>query len=263
MCKSTELGLLRQYSGKKREMDTNHSKYANEKGQLFDYLIVIDFESTCWEDKSKAHLFQEIIEFPAVFLHLTTGDVLEQFHTYVQPREHPKLSDFCQKLTGISQDQVDEGIPLPTCLRLFKQWLKNVVQKYHLVFHSNNTSSKDYRCTFGTWTSWDLGVCLHLECKRKQLNKPAVLNSWIDLKTTYRKFYSRTPNGLRGAIEDLGLCFEGREHSEISSNRLKCEGNCSPWKSVCESCSEKPFSVSQMFSGEPNHQLFSFWKKNK
>lgn len=33
---------------------------------------------------------------------------------------------------------------------------------------------------------WDLGVCLHYECKRKQLRKPDILNSWIDLKATYR-----------------------------------------------------------------------------
>jgi len=33
---------------------------------------------------------------------------------------------------------------------------------------------------------WDLGVCLQYECKRKQLHKPDVLNSWIDLRSTYR-----------------------------------------------------------------------------
>lgn len=37
------------------------------------------------------------------------------------------------------------------------------------------------------WVSdWDLGVCLQYECKRKQLHKPDVLNSWIDLRSTYR-----------------------------------------------------------------------------
>lgn len=35
-------------------------------------------------------------------------------------------------------------------------------------------------------TDWDLGVCLQYECKRKQLHKPDVLNSWIDLRCTYR-----------------------------------------------------------------------------
>lgn len=33
---------------------------------------------------------------------------------------------------------------------------------------------------------WDLGVCLQYECKRKQFHKPEVLNSWIDLRSTYR-----------------------------------------------------------------------------
>lgn len=35
-------------------------------------------------------------------------------------------------------------------------------------------------------SDWDLGVCLQYECKRKQLHKPDVLNSWIDLRSTYR-----------------------------------------------------------------------------
>jgi len=35
-------------------------------------------------------------------------------------------------------------------------------------------------------TDWDLGTCLHYECRRKQLRKPPQLNSWIDLRATYR-----------------------------------------------------------------------------
>ena len=87
---------------------------------------------------------------------------------------------------------------------------------------------------------WDLAVCLQYECKRKQLHKPDVLNSWIDLRATYRVctlslsvsqcifslcfdkclyvsvfqlFYSRKPKGLNGALQDLGIQFSGREHS--------------------------------------------------
>lgn len=36
------------------------------------------------------------------------------------------------------------------------------------------------------FTDWDLGVCLQYECKRKQLRKPEILNSWIDLRATYK-----------------------------------------------------------------------------
>lgn len=35
-------------------------------------------------------------------------------------------------------------------------------------------------------SDWDLGVCLQYECRRKQIHKPDVLNSWIDLRCTYR-----------------------------------------------------------------------------
>ncbi len=35
-------------------------------------------------------------------------------------------------------------------------------------------------------SDWDLSVCLHYECLRKQLQKPNALTSWIDLRATYR-----------------------------------------------------------------------------
>ena len=43
------------------------------------------------------------VEFPAVLLDLQTGKILDEFQQYVLPRDHPKLSDFCKHLTGISQ----------------------------------------------------------------------------------------------------------------------------------------------------------------
>lgn len=69
----------------------------------FDYVIVIDFESTCWDTKDKQSKWQnlaEIIEFPAVLLNLRTGKIEDEFHQYVMPVENPKLSEFCINLTG-------------------------------------------------------------------------------------------------------------------------------------------------------------------
>lgn len=69
----------------------------------FDYVIVIDFESTCWDTKDKQSKWQnlaEIIEFPAVLLNLRTGKIEDEFHQYVMPVENPTLSEFCTKLTG-------------------------------------------------------------------------------------------------------------------------------------------------------------------
>ncbi|CAM9517219.1 unnamed protein product [Bubo scandiacus] len=172
-------------------------------GQRFGYLIVIDFEATCWRDAARGG--PEIIEFPAVLLNTSTGEIESEFHTYVQPQEHPILSEFCTELTGITQNQVDEGVPL-------------------------NISKA---CTFVTWTDWDLGVCLQYECKRKQLRKPDILNSWIDLKATYRAFYNRKPKGLNGALQDLGIAFAGREHSGLDDSRNTAR---LAWRLICDGC---------------------------
>ncbi|XP_021937786.1 ERI1 exoribonuclease 2-like isoform X2 [Zootermopsis nevadensis] len=185
--------------------------------QSFQFLIVIDFESTCW-DNNRDGKQPEIIEFPAVLLNVRTGIIEEEFQQYVLPVENPILSDFCVKLTGIKQDDVENGMPLHTCLSLFCSWIKEISKKRKLVFHTNQKNSDaDARniCTFVTWSDWDLSVCLHNECRRKQLCKPKFLCQWIDLRATYRKFYKRRPQGLRGALSELGLQFEGQEHSGL------------------------------------------------
>ncbi|XP_068177804.1 ERI1 exoribonuclease 2 [Antennarius striatus] len=210
-----ELGLLRQrsQSSKKKSLVSN---------QIFSYLIVIDFESTCWREKN--NYSHEIIEFPAVLLNTSTGEVESEFHTYVQPQEHPILSGFCTELTGITQMQVEAGIPLQICLSRFNRWLQNLQLSLGLVFPTKQQKSSEppasqKLCTFLTWSDWDLGVCLLYECKRKQLHKPDVLNSWIDLRSSYRLFYNRKPKGLNGALQDLGIQFAGREHSGLDDSR--------------------------------------------
>uniref|UniRef100_A0A672YIM6 Exonuclease domain-containing protein n=1 Tax=Sphaeramia orbicularis TaxID=375764 RepID=A0A672YIM6_9TELE len=130
-------------------------------------------------------------KFPAVLLNTSTGEVESEFHTYVQPQEHPILSEFCTELTGITQVQVEAGIPLRICLSRFSRWLQNLQHQMGVVFPSMQQRSSEALpsqklCTFLTWSDWDLGVCLQYECKRKQIHKPDVLNSWIDLRSTYR-----------------------------------------------------------------------------
>ncbi|XP_017283549.1 ERI1 exoribonuclease 2 [Kryptolebias marmoratus] len=211
------LGLLRQ-----RSQNSSGSKKSVISNEIFSYLIVIDFESTCWRDKN--NYGQEIIEFPAVLLNTSTGEVESEFHTYIQPQEHPILSEFCTELTGITQVQVEAGIPLQICLSRFHRWLQSLQLEKGVTFPNKQQicsapSPSQKLCTFLTWSDWDLGVCLQYECKRKQLHKPEVLNNWIDLRTTYRLFYNRKPKGLNGALQDLGIQFSGREHSGLDDAR--------------------------------------------
>ncbi|XP_054635429.1 ERI1 exoribonuclease 2 isoform X2 [Dunckerocampus dactyliophorus] len=116
--------------------------------------------------------------------------------------------------------QVEAGVPLRICLSQFNRWLQTLRLEKALIFptrqHSASAPPPSRKlCTFLTWSDWDLGVCLHYECKRKQIHKPDAVNSWIDLRSTYRMFYSRKPKGLNGALQDLGIQFCGREHSGL------------------------------------------------
>ncbi|KFU93852.1 ERI1 exoribonuclease 2, partial [Chaetura pelagica] len=207
---------------------------ARKAGQRFGYLVVLDFEATCWRDAGRRP--PEIVEFPAVLLNTSTGEIEAEFHTYVQPQEHPVLSEFCTELTGITQNQVDEGIPLNICLSQFLKWIEKIQKEKKIIFSSDTPSrstAETKPCTFVTWTDWDLGVCLQYECKRKQLRKPDILNSWIDLKATYRAFYNRKPKGLNGALQDLGIAFAGREHSGLDDSRNTAR---LAWRLICDGC---------------------------
>jgi hypothetical protein len=72
--------------------------------QQFDYLVVIDFESTC--DQPVNLQPTEVIEFPAVLVNLKMQKLEGSFRTYVRPECHPQLSQFCKLLTGIQQAEV-------------------------------------------------------------------------------------------------------------------------------------------------------------
>ncbi|XP_071300216.1 ERI1 exoribonuclease 2 [Agelaius tricolor] len=203
-------------------------------GQRFAFLIVLDFEATCWGDRDRRG--PEIIEFPAVLLNTSTGAIESEFHMYVQPQEHPILSEFCTELTGITQNQVDQGVPLHICLSQFMKWIQKIQKEKKIMFSTDsqsNSTSEAKVCAFVTWTDWDLGVCLHYECRRKQLRKPDILNAWIDLKATYRAFYNRKPKGLNGALQDLGIAFEGREHSGLDDSRNTAR---LAWRLICDGC---------------------------
>ncbi|XP_053936333.1 ERI1 exoribonuclease 2 isoform X2 [Cuculus canorus] len=206
---------------------------ARAAGQRFAFLVVVDLEATCWRERARRS--PETIEFPAVLLNTATGEIESEFHTYVQPQEHPVLSEFCTELTGITQTQVDEGVPLNICLSQFLKWIQKIQMEKKIIFSSDvpRSTSEAKPCTFVTWTDWDLGVCLHYECKRKQLRKPDILNSWIDLKATYKAFYNRKPKGLSGALQDLGIAFKGREHSGLDDSRNTAR---LAWRMMCDGC---------------------------
>lgn len=87
-----------------------------------------------------------------------------------------------------SQSQVDSGIPLPTCLYLFNQWMAKLKAELGVVLMEpgQEYAEQDGLCALATWTDWDLEICLGNECSRKQIRKSSVFNQWVDIRATYR-----------------------------------------------------------------------------
>ena len=184
--------------------------------------------------------FFVLVEFSVVLLNIGTGKIVDEFQSYVEPQENPNLSKFCTELTGIKQDDVNSAMPLRYVLRCFKTWVDKTVQEHGLrmvtvedlvvpegeasegkkvSLNENTLQSNSKLATFVTWSDWDLNVCLYYECNRKNIKRPPYLSCWIDLKALYYLFYQRRPQGLNGALKELGMSFQGREHSGIDDAR--------------------------------------------
>ena len=79
--------------------------------QAMLYLLVLDFEATC--DENRGFGPQEVIEFPTVVINTCTLQKEAEFHSYVRPVRNRKLTPFCTSLTGITQEQVDPAPSFP------------------------------------------------------------------------------------------------------------------------------------------------------
>lgn len=91
-----------------------------------DYIAVIDFEATTEETKGNDYP-HEIIEFPIVLIDVKNINIVAEFHEYVKPVLNPKLSKFCQNLTGISQQRIDVSDEFPQVFSRAVEFLEKKV----------------------------------------------------------------------------------------------------------------------------------------
>ncbi len=167
------------------------------------YYVIIDFECTCWEDRSiDAH---EIIEFPAIIMNSRTLQIEYEFQEYVRPTESPLLSDFCTALTGIHQSDVDHADTLEIVLHNFNYFLhENQIHNFTM-------------CTDGPW---DFIRFLYPETNRKNIPYPDWAKSWIDIRLRFQKsFRLNRRQNVDGMLKILGMEFQGRPHSGIDDAR--------------------------------------------
>jgi inhibitor of KinA sporulation pathway (predicted exonuclease) len=165
--------------------------------------VVIDFEATCDEPYNPDP--QEIIEFPAVMVDAGAPDATE-FHTFVRPVAHPRLTPFCAKLTSIAQEQVNAAPTFPEVLERFEVWWRTVCGTDALVV---------------TCGDWDLSSLLPRQCAQHRVAVPAWADRWANLKKVFAGHFPHATarTGLAEMATALGISLVGRLHSGIDDAR--------------------------------------------
>jgi 3'-5' exoribonuclease 1 len=161
-------------------------------------LIVLDLEATCWEVGNSIEK-QEIIEFGAI-------EVLPDFSSgrdismFVKPVREPKLTDFCKKLTSITQEDVDGGVSFERALANFIEWIGP--GPFELA----------------SWSDYDLRQ-LRVECERRKMPLPRSFEYHIDLRALEARRSGVAPSTMADAMKRAGLTFEGTQHRGVDDAR--------------------------------------------
>ena len=177
----------------------------------FQYVCVLDVEATC--DEYSKNYVHEIIEFPVVLVDLLAEGgptPVDEFRSFVRPTVNTTLTEFCTRLTGITQQQVDSAPTLPEVLAEFEQWRLSKGMEY-------TDERKDF--AFAADGPFDLRFFLHGECTRKGIEKPAYFDKWINIKSMFKDFYNTRHLNIHKMLARQNLKFEGRLHSGIDDTR--------------------------------------------
>ena len=178
------------------------------------YICILDFEATCWEDNGNNQI--EIIEFPSILIKITPRNkckYVATFSEFVKPVINPNLSEFCIKLTGITQEQVNSSAIFKNVYNKHLQWLQNNIPNNSKMF-------------FITCGHWDIRDILHKEVKRCNSRIYHYYKNYCNLKDDFTIFYNYHPNSMADMLEYLNIPFEGKLHSGIDDTKKYCKNCC-------------------------------------
>lgn len=166
--------------------------------KFHEHYLFVDLEATCANDHSIPKQQRETIEIGAVMVKRASRQTVGQFQEYIRPLRHAKLTEFCTKLTGITQDQVESADLFPGVFRRFSDWCHSYADVY-----------------FFSWGTFDRKQ-FHSDCKFHQLAYTLPPHHMDFKKLFYKTMILSKRAGLQETLSQLGLAFEGKPHSALS-----------------------------------------------
>lgn len=163
--------------------------------------LVVDFEFSVPRNYGNPRAwFQEIIEVGAIVVDEKGNLSDKTYDAFVKPRFWPKLAEESYGITGIRQEDVDNGVELEESIESLKKL-------------TGNTPLEDIFLV--AWGDADRKVLSNV-CEKYGIEYPFVWDNYIDLAEEYKKFRSLSHlSSLKRAIEDNSIQQIGILHSAL------------------------------------------------
>ncbi|MEV4254067.1 3'-5' exonuclease [Spirillospora sp. NPDC049652] len=159
------------------------------------YVNVVDIEATCWEGSRPPGQVNEIIEIGLCVVDVPARERVERHRVLVRP-QRSRVSEFCTRLTGLTQDEVDTGVSFSEACAL--------LEREHWAHTRAWASWGDYdRKQFERQTA---AVGVRYPFGRRHVNVKAL---WSEAHRLPQKL------GMAGALKHARLPLEGRHHSGV------------------------------------------------
>ncbi len=157
-----------------------------------DKIIVVDVESTCWQDTPPDGQESEIIEIGVCTVDVISGKRLEKESILVKP-EKSRVSEFCTQLTTLTQEQVEKGISFAEACSILKK-------KY--------LSQQRVWASYGDYDRRQF----ERQCQSQKVSYPFG-SRHINIKTLFAIIHALPYEvGMAEALERLNLPLEGTHH---------------------------------------------------
>jgi inhibitor of KinA sporulation pathway (predicted exonuclease) len=131
-------------------------------------------------------------------------EILGDVQKFVRPVKNRVLSDFCRRLTSITQSQVDSVSTFPGALRGFQEQVEKL---------SGQRLSNLVLCSWGNYDREQLMQ----DCRYHRISYP--FGPHRSLKHEFAERHAMRPIGMRRALRLWGIPFEGTNHRAIDDAR--------------------------------------------
>jgi inhibitor of KinA sporulation pathway (predicted exonuclease) len=164
------------------------------------HYLVVDLEATCCDDGSIPREEMEIIEIGAVLVEAATLQPVREMQAFVRPIRHPRLTEFCTRLTTITQAEVDAAPRFPSAMARLRDFLRGT------------------DALFCSWGAYDRNQ-LQRDARRHGVPLP-LGRDHLNLKAAFsRRLGEPREYGTGQALRRVGLSFQGTHHRAIDDAR--------------------------------------------